>query len=165
LRCEVLAPNKLAGRPNLDPVQPSRRRSVGLLGEAAPPVFDPSFPAVQELRVVAVGNYPLPAWGGSLRVLPSARFGVPLAWLGRLQLRSRVGAERFQSGLGRPPRSLKKQYQEAGIPAWQRVGPLIFSGGQLVFVPGLGLDARVLGLPGQDLVELRWEAGPPGERR
>ena len=42
------------------------------------------------------------------------------------------------------------------MPAWQRSGPLLYSGGQLVFVPGLGLDARVLGLPGQPLVALRW---------
>ena len=41
------------------------------------------------------------------------------------------------------PRSLKKQYQAAGVAAWQREGPLLYAGEQLVFVPGLGLDARV----------------------
>ncbi|TXC66113.1 hypothetical protein FSC37_09730 [Piscinibacter aquaticus] len=43
------------------------------------------------------------------------------------------------------------------MPAWERDGPLVYSGGQLVFVPGLGLDARVIGLPGQPLVQLSWE--------
>jgi tRNA(Ile)-lysidine synthase len=44
------------------------------------------------------------------------------------------------------------------VPEWERAGPLFYSGGQLVFAPGLGLDARVLGLPGQPLVRLRWVA-------
>jgi tRNA(Ile)-lysidine synthase len=79
-----------------------------------------------------------------------------LAWLGRLALRDRSGAEQFQAGIGRPPRSLKKQYQALAVPVWDRVGPLFYSGGQLVFVPGLGLDARVWALPGQDQVSLRW---------
>jgi tRNA(Ile)-lysidine synthase len=42
------------------------------------------------------------------------------------------------------------------VPAWQRDGPLVYSGGQLVFVPGLGLDARVIGLPGQPQATLDW---------
>jgi len=66
------------------------------------------------------------------------------------------GGEQFQAGIGRPPRSLKKQFQAAAVPAWQRDGPLIYSGGQLVFVPGLGIDARVVGLPGQELVSFQW---------
>ena len=82
--------------------------------------------------------------------------GVPLAWLAHIELKAREGAEQFQAGIGRPPRSLKKQFQCAGVPAWDRSGPLIYSGGQLVFVPGLGLDARALGLPGQALVKLHW---------
>ena len=55
------------------------------------------------------------------------------------------GGEQFQAGAGRPPRSLKKQYQAAGVPAWQRGGPLLYSDGQLLFVPGLGIDARARG--------------------
>ena len=88
-----------------------------------------------------------------------AEGGVPLAWLAQAEWRNRAGGERFQAGPGRPPRSLKQQYQAAGIPAWQRDGPLLYSGRQLVFVPGLGLDARVIGLPGQALVSLDWQPG------
>jgi tRNA(Ile)-lysidine synthase len=109
------------------------------------------------LSIVRAGLYPLPGWGGSLRVVRVREGGVPLAWLARLELRERGGGEQFQAGLGRPPRSLKKQFQAQALPAWERSGPLVFSGGQLVFVPGLGLDARVLGLPGQPLVQLSWE--------
>ena len=114
------------------------------------------------LQVPRAGIYRLPGWGGSLRVVRVREGGVPLAWLGQLELRAREGAEQFQAGIGRPPRSLKKQFQNAGIAAWERDGPLVYSGGQLVFVPGLGLDARVVGLPGQPLVALHWEAAPGG---
>ena len=110
------------------------------------------------LRVTRAGRYSLPGWAGGLHVERTSGEGVPLAWLAHLELRPRVGAEQFQSGIGRPPRSLKKQFQSAGVPEWSRAGPLLYSGGQLVFVPGLGLDARVLGLPGQPLVTLRWVA-------
>lgn len=109
------------------------------------------------LSVTRAGRCDLPGWAGRLHVERTSGDGVPLAWLGHLELRPRLGAEQFQSGLGRPPRSLKKQYQSAGVPEWARSGPLLYSGGQLVFVPGLGIDARVLGLPGQPLVRLRWE--------
>ncbi len=98
----------------------------------------------------------LPGWGGSLKVERVRENGVPIAWLAQLELRRRVGGEQFQAGIGRPPRSLKKQFQDAGVPMWERKGPLVYSGGQLVFVPGLGLDARVIGPPGQTLVALHW---------
>jgi tRNA(Ile)-lysidine synthase len=108
------------------------------------------------LEVRRAGLYALVGWQGALRVRRVREGGVPLAWLARLELRPRGGGEQFQARLGRPPRSLKKQYQEAGLPAWQRNGPLVYSGGQLVFVPGLGLDARILGLVGQPLATLEW---------
>jgi len=113
------------------------------------------------LHLKRAGNYRLPGWGGSLRVVRVREGGVPLAWLGQVELKLREGAEKFQAGIGRPPRSLKKQFQAAGIAEWERDGPLVYSGGQLVFVPGLGLDARVIGLPGQALVTLEWQ-GPRG---
>jgi len=110
------------------------------------------------LNVARAGAYRLPGWGGQLRVRRVTEGGVPLAWLARLELRERAGAEQFQAGIGRPPRSLKKQFQSAGLAAWERVGPLVYSGGMIVFVPGLGLDARVVGLPGQPLVSLEWQS-------
>jgi tRNA(Ile)-lysidine synthase len=111
------------------------------------------------LSITHPGVYPLPGWNGSLQVDEVPEMGVPMAWIARLEPRQRSGAERYQAGIGRPPRSLKKQFQEAGVPAWARNGPLLYSGGQLVFVPGLGLDARVIGLPGQPQVTLRWRPG------
>ncbi len=110
------------------------------------------------LSITRPGAFPLPQWGGVLHAEPVAEGGVPLAWLGALELKARGGGERFQAGIGRPARSLKKQYQAAAVPEWARSGPLVYSGGQLVFVPGLGLDARVLALPGQEQVGLQWVA-------
>jgi tRNA(Ile)-lysidine synthase len=109
------------------------------------------------LRITRAGTYKLPGWQGSLIATRVKQGGVALAWLGHVELRARQGAEQFQSGMLRPPRSLKKQFQAAGVAAWHRDGPLLFSGGQLVFVPGLGVDARVIALPGQPQVVLRWE--------
>lgn len=111
------------------------------------------------LRIARAGVHPLPGWGGRLHVERVKQGGVPLAWLGHVELKAREGSEQFQAGIGRPPRSLKKQFQSAGVPAWERDGPLLFSGGQLVYVPGLGLDARVIAAPGQAQVSLRWESG------
>ena len=116
------------------------------------------------LSVRRVGVHALPGWGGALHVDAAKAGGVPLAWLAHLELRERLGGEQFQAGIGRPPRSLKKQFQAAGVPVWERSGPLVYSGGQLVFVPGLGVDARVIGLPGRALATLRWVPSGAPER-
>ena len=114
------------------------------------------------LCIQRAGRYRLPGWRGEIIATRVRDGGIPLAWLAQLQLRARVGGERFQSGLNRPARSLKKQYQAAGVPEWDRDGPLVFSGGQLLYVPGLGIDARVVGLPGQDQLSLHWHCRPAG---
>ena len=133
----------------------------GVLRHVGRDVSEPANPGCEEsLAVHRAGNFNLPGWGGCLQVARATKGGVPLAWLGRLEIRQRQGSEQFQSGLLRPPRSLKKQYQAVGVPAWDRQGPLFYSGGQLVFAPGLGIDARVLALPGQPQVSLRWLPAP-----
>lgn len=116
------------------------------------------------LSIREEGAHVLPGWGGRLQATAVNDGGVPLAWLAHLELRERQGGESFQAGFGRPARSLKKQYQAAGVPEWDRDGPLVYSGGQLVFVPGLGIDARVVGLPGQAQVVLTWQRGDVTER-
>lgn len=108
------------------------------------------------LSIRRAGRRRLSAWAGTLQVVRVREGGVPLAWLAHCELRRREGGEQFQTDPDRPARSLKKQYQDAGIAAWDRDGPLIYSGGQLVFAPGLGIDARVTGLAGQALVTLQW---------
>jgi len=94
---------------------------------------------------------------GALKSSPVGQGGVALAVLRDAQWRARSGGERFQRAPGTPPRSLKKQFQAAGVPAWQRDAPLLFSAdGRLLFVPGLGIDARALAAPGEAQCVLAW---------
>jgi tRNA(Ile)-lysidine synthase len=57
--------------------------------------------------------------------------------------RLRSGGERLQPDPKRPRRTLKNLFQEAGVPPHERDRlPLLFCGDALVWVPGLGVDAR-----------------------
>ncbi len=136
-----------------------RRRRGRLVFTEAAPATARETPREDTLSILRAGRYALPGWGGELVGKRVKEGGVPLAWLACLQLRPREGGEQFQAGIGRPARSLKKQYQAADIPEWERNGPLVYSGGQLVFVPGLGVDARVAAMPGQPQLSLHWHSG------
>lgn len=115
---------------------------------------------VRRLQVCRPGAYPLPGWG-TLRVFEVPAGGVAPHVLGDIELRPRRGGEQFQAGPGRPPRCLKKQYQSAGVPPWCRGGPLLWSGGQLVFVPHLGIDARCLAAADGPQWGMEWLAEQP----
>ena len=108
------------------------------------------------VSVCGAGDWPVATWGGRLRVREVASGGVPRALLGDVVLRRRVGGEQFQMGAGRPPRSLKKQFQALGVPSWQRSGPLVFAGEQLLYVPGLGIDARAQAFDGTPQWSMEW---------
>lgn len=122
-----------------------------------PAAFDAPMGADASLmRVDAPGDWVLPEWGGLLRVTPCEAGGVEPGRLLSLRVTPRCGGERFQAGPARPPRSLKKQYQAAAIPHWARNAPLFFDAQALVFVPGLGLDARCLAPVGATQWALSW---------
>lgn len=112
------------------------------------------------LAVTRAGRYVTAGWGGSLRVRRAKQGGVPLAALAQVRLVERQGAEQFQSALNRPPRSLKKQFQSCAVPQWLRRGPLLYDGERLLFVAGLGIDARAQAAPGEPQVTLEWIADP-----
>ncbi|ANB73176.1 tRNA(Ile)-lysidine synthase [Paraburkholderia phytofirmans OLGA172] len=63
-----------------------------------------------------------------------------------LSARSRSGGERMRTSAapGSPSRTLKNLFQERGIPAWKRDVPLLYVGGDLLFVPLLGLNRAAL---------------------
>jgi tRNA(Ile)-lysidine synthase len=96
------------------------------------------------------------AWKGESRLkLPDGelRFrrvkgqGIDSALLGKnaFQVRLRSGGERLRPDAKRPSRTLKNLFQEAGVPPWERERmPLIFCGDDLVWAPGLGVDAKYL---------------------
>lgn len=110
----------------------------------------------QGLSVKRAGTYAVPGWSGELRVQRVKAGGVPMALLSGLTLRRRTGGEQFQSGPNRPPRSLKKQFQAAALPAWERSGPLVYHGDLLLFVPGLGIDVRAVAPEGVPQASLTW---------
>lgn len=109
------------------------------------------------LDLARVGTHRIAAWRGAFEVRRAVRDGIAIAALHACTLRARSGGERFQQHAGGVPRSLKKQYQAAGVPAWRRSGPLVYAGAQLLFVPGLGFDARALAARGAARgVSLHW---------
>jgi len=103
------------------------------------------------------GRHLLPAWRGHVLVEPVLQGGVSAEVLATLQVRSRTGGEQFRLTARGTVRSLKKQYQSREVPARQRGGPLLFTAlGELVFAPGLGLDARHVAGPGVPQCALQW---------
>jgi tRNA(Ile)-lysidine synthase len=88
---------------------------------------------------------PLPALGGKLLFRRARGEGIDLHKLEqcRVAVRLRAGGERLQPDPRRPRRTLKNLFQEAGVPPWQRDRlPLLFCGNDLVWAPGLGIDAH-----------------------
>ena len=79
-----------------------------------------------------------------ISLAPCRGTGIDAAKLKRapLSVRTRQGGERLRLAAKRPSRTLKNLFQEAGIPPWERDRlPLLYCGPDLVWVPGLGVDA------------------------
>ena len=73
-------------------------------------------------------------------------------------IRLRSGGERFRPNCQRPRRKLKNLFQEALIPAWERnMLPLLFSGDQLVWVPGIGVECEFQTATGKTGLVPTWE--------
>jgi len=84
----------------------------------------------------------IPELGGELRFRRARGKGIA-ADAKPLQIRVRKGGERLQPHPGRPRRTLKNLFQEAGVPPWERDRlPLLARGDDVVWVPGLGVDVK-----------------------
>ena len=130
---------------------------AGLQPASRPPAVAPDCHEGSDLRNLSVpGVHELPEWHGAFIVERVDSGGMPVTTATRLALRCRAPGDRFQAGPARPPRSLKLQYQAAGVPDWQRHGPIVCHDGVPVYVPGLGIDARALAGPGEAQLSLRW---------
>jgi len=105
----------------------------------------------------------LPQLGGALKFRTRRGGGIDLAKIrGGMTVRLRSGGERLQPDERRPRRTLKNLLQEAGIPPWERERmPLLFSGADLVWAPGLGIDVRYRARRGARGIEPRWERAAP----
>jgi len=100
----------------------------------------------------------VPAWAGVLRFEPTPGEGFDAGWLAAqpLQLRGRGGGERFKPQALRPSKTLKRLFQEAGIAEFDRAAlPLVWRDGRLIFVAGLGADARLIEAGGER-IRLVW---------
>ncbi len=113
------------------------------------------------LNLGVAGRHAQAAWGGAWQVQTVQTGGVSPEYLQNVLMRGRQGGEQFQRQPASPPRSLKKSYQAAAVPAWQRQGPLLFVGDVLLFAPGLGLDARWLAPAGAAQCGLKWCVDTP----
>jgi len=115
------------------------------------------------LDLSRAGHYAVPPWRGAFEVSSVSSGGLAPDRLRRCELRARGGGEQFQRSRRSVPRSLKKQFQAAGVPAWLRGGPLLYGGDTLLYVPGLGIDARVQASGDQPMLGLRWlpDDAPP----
>ncbi|MGM9512836.1 tRNA lysidine(34) synthetase TilS [Roseateles sp. DB2] len=131
------------------------------------PLPAPTPPVACRMDLSQPGLHDCPQWCGRFRVdvvqEPSSEL-VGSSLLRNVILRPREGSEQFQRAPGTPPRSLKKSWQAAGVPAQGRSGPLVFvdspgeSGlpARLLWVPALGLDARCRGQGEGPLMRLTW---------
>jgi tRNA(Ile)-lysidine synthase len=104
------------------------------------------------------GRHRIEGWSGCLCVAP-AEAGLPPERLRAAQCRARRGGEQFRLHRSGSDRSLKKQYQAAGVPPWQRSGPLVYDRETLLYAPGLGIDARACRSSSTgraDMLSLQW---------
>jgi tRNA(Ile)-lysidine synthase len=107
-------------------------------------------------RLDLPGTIELPRWGGRLELATADEGGAALRWLAEASLRDREPGDRFQLAPRSAVRSLKKQFQARAVSNWQRGGPVIACGDRLIFVPGLGIDARALAAPGEPQLAIHW---------
>ena len=151
-------PQARAGRWPLGPGQ--LRCHAGLLRFAASVALPQGAPAVTcQVDLSRIGRHEVADWGGAFEVRAVGASGLSPLRLRHCELRPRSGGESFQRTPGSVPRSLKKQYQAAGLAAWQRDGPLVYAGDELLFVPGLGIDARRHAQAGRPMLGLSWLRG------
>ncbi len=100
----------------------------------------------------------VPSWGGVLRFVPTDQAGFDRDWLRArpLELRARVSGERFKPHPTRPSKTLKRLFQDAGIAEFERAAlPLVWRDDRLIYVAGLGADARLIDSDGAR-VRLEW---------
>ncbi|TAK40865.1 MAG: tRNA lysidine(34) synthetase TilS [Betaproteobacteria bacterium] len=107
--------------------------------------------------------------GGELRFRRARGAGIDPARLARapVVVRLRSGGERLQPDARRPRRTLKNLFQEAGVPPWERERlPLLYCGTDLIWAPGLGVDAHYHAGPAARGIVPEWRpAGASGTRR
>ena len=135
-----------------------RHRGLLLLREAQRTAGDVATINWQGEEEIAV-----PTWGGVLRFDTSVDEGFELEWLSSapLEVRGRGGGERFKPHPTRPSKTLKRLFQDANVPEFERARlPLVWRGEDLIFVAGLGADVRLVDTGGPRVM-LTWQPDAP----
>jgi tRNA(Ile)-lysidine synthase len=88
------------------------------------------------------GHYSFDGWRGTLVVSKVLGQGVAPALLKHVRVQQRSEGLQFQRASDSTLRSVKKEFQSAGVPSWMRKGPVFFAGDLVLFIAGLGVDAR-----------------------
>jgi len=130
------------------------RGRVAMPSVAAPAAFEP-------LTWRGEPRLPLPPLGGELRFRRARGRGIDARRLGghALTVALRRGGERLQPDARRPRRTLKNLFQEAGLAPWERERlPMLYCDGQLVWVPGFGVDAAWRAPAGGPGIVPEWRA-------
>ncbi|WP_207001043.1 tRNA lysidine(34) synthetase TilS [Trinickia mobilis] len=137
-------------------------------GDSADPADETAIEARAPSELIWRGEevWRLPLWRGSLVFVPVADDdpgAVPEALLAHapLSARSRAGGERMRVAPHGRTRTLKNLFQELGVPAWKRDVPVVYCGGQLLFVPLIGVNREALRgqpplLTGQPRRRIEW---------
>jgi tRNA(Ile)-lysidine synthase len=98
--------------------------------------------------------------GGKLQFSPCHGEGISLTKLNEapVTIRARRGGERLRPDVNRPRRTLKNLLREAALPPWERQTlPLIYSGDNLVCVPGIGVDFEYQAAAGEEGLIVSWQ--------
>jgi tRNA(Ile)-lysidine synthase len=131
-------------------------RGLLMLEPASAAHSEPAVPP-QTADLSRPGRFVMPAWHGAWHVLAVQHGGVRPEHLQAVVVHARSGGERLRLAPGASARSLKKQFQAHGVPAWARHAPLLsHADGRLICVPGIGIDATFLAAPGQAQLGLEW---------
>jgi len=129
-----------------------------ILVETPPPVASAWAVAWQGESLLGLGS-----GRGEVRFAEAVGEGIAKAALaGRAwSFAPRRGGERLRLRTGGPTRTLKNLLQEQAVPVWRRSRlPLLFAGGDLVWVPGVGIAAAYRAGPGEPGLVPRWHIEP-----
>jgi len=119
--------------------------------EAGRIVFEYRWEGAREILIDELGGTLFfdPAAGQGIR----SRLSHEPGWI----VRTRCGGEHMRPKADRPTRTLKNLFQEAGVPPWERERmPLLYCGDELVWAPGLGVDAKFLSAGSAPGIVPRW---------
>jgi tRNA(Ile)-lysidine synthase len=120
-------------------------------------------PAVAPFAVAWSGESTLALPHGVLEFAPAHGSGLAVTALraAAVTVRRREGGERLRMVADRPTRAVVRLLYDAGIAPWQRASlPLVWCGGTLAAVPGIGIDAALRATAGAPGIVVHWHPRP-----